>query len=632
MDKSFIKNLNFQQQKAVTHKDGPLLILAGAGSGKTRVLTYRAIYFILEKGFEPENILLVTFTNKAAGEMKERIRNLLKAKSLKLKAPYAGTFHSFCARILRIEGKHLGISQTYLIYDEADQIDLIKQAMSELDVSLKDFKPASILTTISGAKNELIGPTEYPQYARGYFQKTVARVYLSYQKLLQKYEALDFNDLLFETVKLFWKEPLILAKYQNRFRYILVDEYQDTNRAQYELTKLLAKKWRHLTVVGDVSQSIYGWRGANFRNILNLEKDFPDLKTINLEQNYRSKQTILDAAHALISHNTTHPVLKLWTKKDKGKKIGIFQAKSEKDEAQFIVNQISRPRLPTSSRLGRGRLGSAEGGQSPSYSDFAILYRTNAQSRVLEEAFLHQGIPYVLVGGTRFYERKEVKDCLAYLRLLANEKDLVSYKRIKKIGKRRMTNFFDLMARLKKEKIDKHTTIELLDKVLKATDYLSLFDTKNEQDLARLENIKELKSVAMEFPCLTDFLENAALVEQEQLPRNETGLTKASKRNAVTLMTAHAAKGLEFKNVFMVGMEEGLFPHSRSLMEKEELEEERRLAYVGMTRAKESLYLTFAQRRLYFGMRSVNQISRFIAEIPKYLLEWVNNDYSSSLP
>jgi len=627
MSLSFLEDLNPSQREAVSYEKGPLLILAGAGSGKTRALTYRAAYFILKKEIEPENILLVTFTNKAANEMKERVRSLLNHQSLIINAdvkaerprserqgyqlPFAGTFHSFCARILRGEGKNIGISPAYLIYDTADQIDLVKQAMKELSISSKDFKPASILATISSVKSELISPIEYPQYARGYFQKTAARVYLTYQQLLKKYEALDFDDLLFETLKLFWKYPEILAKYQNRFRYILVDEYQDTNKAQYKLTKLLAKKWRNLTVVGDVSQSIYGWRGANFRNVLNLKNDFPDLATINLEQNYRSKQIILDAAYALISHNTTHPILKLWTKRDKGKKIKLYQAKSEKDEANFVVNRIQQSTINN---------------QQSTFSNFAVLYRTNAQSRVLEEAFLHSGIPYVLVGGTRFYERKEIKDCLAYLRLLANEKDLVSFRRIEKVGKKRLEKFLSLIEKIGKKRLVKYATVKVLDEVLKTTEYLSIFDPKNEKDLVRIENIKELRSVAMEFPKLSDFLENVALVEQEHLPRRR--LKDKRLRNAVTLMTAHSAKGLEFKTVFMVGMEEGLFPHSRSLLEKEELEEERRLAYVGITRAKEYLYLSYAQHRLYFGVRSTNQVSRFIAEIPQYLLELINNDHS----
>lgn len=605
MSFDLIKDLNPQQQKAVVYNKGPLLVLAGAGSGKTRVLTYKAGYLVLEKGTNPNNILLVTFTNKAAEEMKERIKKILTSHLSHPDLPFAGTFHSFCAKILRKEGKHLGISPSYLIYDTTDQLNLIKDVMRRLNISLQHFKPSSILTTISSAKNELVGPTEYSGYARGYFQQTAARVYSLYQKLLDKFEALDFDDLIFKTVELFRKEPPVLEKYQNRFYYILVDEYHDTNQAQYELTKLLAKKWKNLTVVADCSQSIYGWRGANFRNVLNLKNDFPQLKIINLEQNYRSSQTILKAAFNVIKQNTTHPILKLWTQNHKGEKIKVYEARDEKDEAQFIINQISHFSFPTSHF---------------SYSDFAILYRTNAQSRVLEEAFLPTGIPYVLIGGVRFYERKEIKDCLAYLRLLANPKDMMSFKRIEKLGNKRLKKFLQLQEKIKPVNF---TTAELLDKILKATNYWDLFNEKEEKDLARIENIKELFSVATEFPSLTDFLENVALVEQEHLPDNQPLMRKGKKENAVTLMTMHAAKGLEFKTVFMVGMEEGLFPHSRSLMEKDELEEERRLAYVGITRAKENLYLTYSRRRLYFGTHNFNQISRFITEIPQNLLEFI---------
>lgn len=608
----FIKGLNPQQQKAVTYNKGPLLILAGAGSGKTRVLTYKTGYLISKKGIEPNNILLVTFTNKAAGEMKERIKKLLQQQSLRKnhQLPFAGTFHSFCAKILRKQGKRLGISPSYLIYDQTDQLDLVKQVMKILDISTQRFKPISILATISSAKNELIGPGEYSGYARGYFQETTAKIYPLYQKFLGEYEALDFDDLIFKTVELFRKEPRTLEEYQDQFLHILVDEYHDTNHAQYELTKLLAKKKQNLTVVADCSQSIYGWRGADFRNVLNLKNDFPQLKTINLEQNYRSSQTILEAAFNVIKQNTTHPVLKLWTQNSKGKKIKAYEAGSEKEEANFVVNIIQSSIINQS---------------SAAYSDFAVLYRTNAQSRALEEAFLTASIPYLLVGGVRFYARKEIKDCLAYLRLLVNPKDRVSYQRTEKLGKRRLEKFLQLAEKIK---IKKLTVTELLNKVLKTTNYWDLFDEKDEKDLARIENIKELFSVAAEFPQLTDFLENVALVEQEHLPKNQALIKKGQKKNVVTLMTMHAAKGLEFKTIFMVGMEEGLFPHSRSLLEKEELEEERRLAYVGITRAKKNLYLIFSRRRLYFGVHSFNQVSRFITEIPNNLLEFINHDCS----
>lgn len=598
------EDLNPQQQKAVTYKNRPLLILAGAGSGKTRVLTYRAAWLINHHQVDPATILLVTFTNKAALEMKKRVQKIAGQK-----LPFASTFHSWCARMLRKEGKYLGIPINFVIYDTTDQIDLVKQVMQEKGISSSSFKPGAILAAISQAKNELFSPGEYFEYAKGHFYQTAAQVYINYQQKLKKYQALDFDDLLFETVKLFWQHQDILQKYQEQFLYILVDEYQDTNKAQYELTKLLAKKYGRLTVVGDVSQSIYGWRGANFRNVLDLKTDFPDLRTINLEQNYRSTQNILDAAHGVISRNTSHPVLKLWTKKNKGGKIRLYPAHSEKDEAQFAAHKIQSLMMND---------------QTLTYADFAILYRTNAQSRVLEEVLLHQGIPYTLVGGVRFYDRKEIKDCLAYLRLVANAKDMVSFKRIQKIGKRRTNKFFNWLED-NKTKVKKLTTLILLEQILKATSYLDLFNHKDEQNLARLENVKELKSVAREFPRLDDFLENVALVEQEYLPQDELKIKLDKKKDLVTLMTMHAAKGLEFAVVFLVGMEEGLFPHSRSLLEKEELEEERRLAYVAITRAKKLLYLIFAQRRLYFGSRSCNQVSRFIAEIPQYLLELVEH-------
>lgn len=592
-----LTQLNPTQQEAVTFGEGPLLILAGAGSGKTRALTHRAAYLIQERKISSDNILLLTFTNKAAGEMKERIQNLLGNSQNRL--PFAGTFHSFCARLLRKEGKSLNIPTNYTIYDESDQLETVKLAMVKLDISTKEYKPSSILATISQAKNELIPAMEYPQYARGHFQEIVARVFLTYQKLLKDYQALDFDDLLFETVKLFQKEKSILTKYQNRFQHVLIDEYQDTNQAQYTLTKLLAGKWRNLCAVGDAAQAIYGWRGANYRNLMNLKNDFPDLTIINLEQNYRSTQNILQAANEVIKINTRHPILKLWTKNKSGEKLIIYEAGNEQEEAQYIINNIV-----------------SQGGN---YSDYVVLYRTNAQSRVIEEAFLHAGLPYLLVGGTRFYERKEIKDCLAYLRLLANPKDMASYKRIQKLGKGRLKKFLKFTEKFDQEKYKKKlTTLEILDKTLEATDYLDFFDKKDEKDLARLENIKELRSVATEFPELNGFLENVALVQQEYLPQHPLG---NKKKNAVTLMTTHAAKGTEFPVVFMVGMEEGLFPHSRSMMDKEEIEEERRLCYVGMTRAKKKLHLLYTRQRLYFGQRSTNPPSRFLADISEDLVE-----------
>lgn len=596
MASGILKDLNAEQRAAVTFDDGPLLILAGAGSGKTRAIIYRVAHLIGEKGINPSQILLTTFTNKAANEMRERLLRLVGEAP-----PFTGTFHSLCAKILRKHGSTIGIPPSYVIYDERDQEKVVKQAILTLNLSVRDFKPRSVLGTISSAKNELIGASEYPQYARGHWQKAVARIYPQYQKLLRQYQALDFDDLLMEVVLLFERESTVLSNFQDRFRYVLVDEYQDTNHAQYVLTKQLCGKWKNLTCVGDASQSIYMWRGADFRNLTKLQSDFPDLTIVNLERNYRSTQTILDAAYGVISHNNTHPVLCLWTNRKGGEKITVYEAKDEKDEAEFILRQIDN-------------LSNAN--TQLSLKDFAVLYRTNAQSRVVEEAFIRTGVAYVLVGGTRFYERKEIKDCLAYLRLLSNPKDLVSFQRVQKLGKRRLSKFFEFSEKYKAGKPkSSQKTLDLLDRILKATGYLDLFDRKDESDLARLENIKELRSVAAEFPDLSQFLENVALVEQEHLPDHPVKDRK--KRHAATLMTLHAAKGLEFPVVFIIGMEEGLFPHSRSMLEKDELEEERRLCYVGITRAKNRLFLSYARRRLYFGRYGSNIISRFLKRFRK---------------
>jgi len=598
MDHTLLNDLNPEQKKAVLNTDGPMIILAGAGSGKTRVLTYKVMYLLLEKGITPEEILMVTFTNKAAGEMKERMQKFfaLLNDGIPTGQPFVATFHSLCARILRFDGERLGISRRFVIYDSNDQLDVIKEAMHRLLISPKDFKPASILTTISGAKNELIYDDEYSTFARGIFQQTVAKLYPLYQKILKENDALDFDDLILQTVRLFKQNPEILEKYQNRFRYLLVDEYQDTNRAQYVLSKLLAEKYKNICVVGDFSQSIYSWRGADYRNLIKFTNDFNDTKTFSLSQNYRSTQKILDAASTVISKNTSHPVLKLWTENPSGEALEIYEATSEQDEADFIIRTIIS--------LGVSKL-----------NDVAVLYRTNAQSRVVEEAFLHHSIPYTLIGGTRFYERKEIKDVLSYLRHTANPNETISLKRIEKLGKARLERFLKFVE--KHPDTEDIPTIELLDSVIEATRYLEMYDEHDEEDRARLENIKELRSVAINFPNMTEFLENVALVEQEYT----SGPKENQFKNAVTLMTLHAAKGLEFPVVFMIGMEEGLFPHSRALMDKQELEEERRLCYVGMTRAKDRLFLTHARRRLFFGQRTNNTISRFLIELPEDVIE-----------
>lgn len=600
-----LKDLNKDQQLAVMHTDGPAIILAGAGSGKTRVLTYKVMYLVVEKHINPENILMITFTNKAAKEMKERILKFYTDQRLTPndsprgeagKRPLVSTFHSLCAKILRIDGKYIGLSSKFAIYDDNDQLDCIKEAMKRLNLSIKDFKPSSVLSTISQAKNELLTPLDYLGIARGYFQETVAKIYSMYQQILKENDAVDFDDLINRTIRLLEENIEVLKKYQEKFRYVLVDEYQDTNKAQYRLTKLLCAKWKNVCVVGDFSQSIYSWRGADYRNLMKFQQDFVGVKTFTLSQNYRSTQKILDAASKVIANNTSHPVLKLWTENPIGEQIEIYEANNEQEEADFIIQTVIT--------LGITNL-----------CDVAVLYRTNAQSRVIEEAFLHHAIPYLLVGGTRFYERKEIKDVLSYLRMLGNPKDMVSYKRIEKLGKGRLEKFLNFQAEIEGQ--DDIPTIDLLDRVLKATDYLSLYDEKDEEDRMRLENIKELRSVAIEFPEVNEFLENVALVEREYT----ANLSEAEKRNGVTLMTLHGAKGLEFPIVFMIGMEEGLFPHSRALMDKQELEEERRLCYVGITRAEHRLFFTYARRRLYFGQRTSNTVSRFISELPEEVLK-----------
>ncbi len=605
---NLLSDLNFQQVEAVKATDGPVLILAGAGSGKTRALTYRVAYLISEKKIAPENILVLTFTNKAAGEMVKRIRTLLADEPLAQgRTPVMGTYHSFCAKILRRDGGVLGLPPGFAIYDEGDALDVIKEAMSNLNIAVQKTSPYSVRSTISGAKNELISALEYPQYARGYFQETVAKIYLEYQKIMERNRALDFDDLLLMVIKLFQTDPAILTRYQIQFQYILIDEYQDTNPAQYLISKYLSNRHKNICVVGDASQSIYRFLGADFRNIVNFQKDYPTAQVFNLEQNYRSTQTILDAAHSVISKNKSHPILELWTDKKGGEKIELYEARSEVEEASFIIGNLRKP-----------------------LSDNAVLYRTNAQSRALEEQFLKAGVPYRLIGGVSFYERKEIKDVLSYLRLLQNPEDSVSLKRAEKIGKGRLAKIRELYIEIQRSEAtedarrdtkpagpgtENYSTLELLDLVLSRTGYLAYIDDNTEVGKMRVENVKELRSVAEEFPNLTEFLENVALVEAADNPR-----LKKNTQEAVTLMTLHSAKGLEFPVVFIVGMEEGLFPHSRAMLDVNELEEERRLCYVGITRAKEKLYLTYARQRLYFGTRTNNLVSRFLSDIPQNLI------------
>jgi len=595
------------------------LVVAGPGSGKTKVLTHRVAHLIEKYNVPETNILCVTFTNKAAGEIKQRISKMLGVSG---KLPWGGTFHSICSRILRKDGFRNKIPPSFVIYDTDDQRSLIKQIQKDFGINPKQTNPNAALTTISNAKSELINPAEYEKFAHGYFQKTVAKIYPEYQKRLRDNEALDFDDLLVETVNLFTADAAILQKYQNFFEYILVDEYQDTNKAQYVLTKLLSGAHNNLFVVGDMSQAIYSFRGADFRNILNFQKDYPAAKIYNLEQNYRSTQTILDAAKSVIKNNANHIPLDLWTKNKSGDKITCFTGRNQKDEADFIVERV---------------LDATASGRQ--YKDMAVLYRTNAQSRNIEEHLIRASIPYRIIGGLRFYSRKEVKDIISYLRVIYNPKDSVSWARIVNVPPRGIGA--KSLERLKAggwdlDEIDAKTrlpfstwvgasgemsTVELMDDVLEKTEYVDWLkkslDEGKEENLARIENIGELRSVASEFLDLAEFLENVALIESAATAR---GLEDNA--DAITLMTVHASKGLEFPLVFLAGMEEGLFPHSNSLMEADGLEEERRLCYVAITRAMDQVFLTNAHSRLYFGNIQANLPSRFLKEIPVELLDF----------
>ncbi|HXK52665.1 UvrD-helicase domain-containing protein [Candidatus Nomurabacteria bacterium] len=616
----FLNELNEQQKEAALHVDGPALVVAGPGSGKTRVLTYRVANLIFNHGISPFNILCVTFTNKASGEINERVAKLLRnlqAGSTKL--AWSGTFHSICAKILRIDGKEINIPSTFVIYDTDDQVALIKRILKDFGLDPKQYNPNAVLATISSAKSELILSTDYANYAQGYFQRTVARIYPEYQKRLRDNNALDFDDLLVQAVLLFEKRPEVLLKYQNKFKYILVDEYQDTNKAQYVLTKNLSNGSKNIFVVGDMSQAIYSFRGANYRNILNFQTDYPDARIFNLERNYRSTQIILDAAKSIIKNNTSHIELDLWTEKVEGDLIELYTADSEIDEAGYVVNKITEI---VSDRT-----------RSPliTLNDIAILYRTNAQSRNIEEQLIKNNIPYRIVGGFRFYARKEIKDITSYLKVLYNPQDTISWQRIinvpsrgigikgqaeleeggwnlEEISRRTKVDFVGLSLLAKDS-----TTLELLDVVLDKSGYIKMLNDGTEENIVRMENIQELRSVATNFPVLAEFLENVALIESSDKP-------ETYEQDRITLMTVHASKGLEFKYVFIVGMEENLFPHSRSLMELDAIEEERRLCYVAITRAGIKVFLTKAESRLFYGRRESNVSSRFLQEIPAHLL------------
>jgi DNA helicase II / ATP-dependent DNA helicase PcrA len=596
-----LKGLNPQQKEAVIYTGSPLLLLAGAGSGKTRVLTHRAAYFIQQNLANPAEILLLTFTNKAAGEMKERMAKLLpQTSSLKSNNLFAGTFHSFCCRVLRIDGDKIGIGHNFNIYDSNDQQDLVKRILIEMDLSPKEFKPSSVMYYIENAKNNFKNPQLCQDLASGFWEDYAAKIYKKYQKKLEEFNALDFNDLLFRTVELLENVPSCLDKYNNKFKYIFIDEYQDTNQVQYRLSKLLAQKDKQITAVGDACQAIYGWRGADYKNLENFQKDFTNTKIINLEENYRSTQNILSAANKIIAKNTSHPILNLFTSKTSQEKIKAYEAQNEVDEAEHVAQQIDfyfrNLNIP--------------------YKNIAVLYRMNAQSRVLEEAFLKHTIPYVLLGGTRFYERAEIKDIISMVRFACDQRDKISETRIiKTLGKRRSKVFFENIDSISL----KQKTSDILNQLLDISGYMSKFNLKDEDHQKKIENIKELNSVATTYPKVQDFLENIALVEQEYSLQEKN--KKKEKKEGVRLMTLHGSKGLEFEVVFLVGLEEGILPHLRCIVDEKEIEEERRLCYVGVTRAKDFLHITYASKRLYFGKSSLNEPSRFLADIPQNLIE-----------
>ncbi|MDU7926952.1 MAG: DNA helicase PcrA [Veillonella sp.] len=637
---SLLTGLNKEQQQAVQHTEGPLLILAGAGSGKTKVLTVR-IAHLLAQGVNPYEILAITFTNKAAKEMKSRVEGLVGDVANRI---WLSTFHSFCAKFLRFElDNFLGYNSNFTIYDTSDSQAVIKAALKALNLDDKYYPVGAMIGAISDAKNKLLFASDFRKQARDFYQQKVADVYEYYERELRKNNALDFDDLLLVAVKLLQSNEAVLDKYSKRFRYVMIDEYQDTNHAQYLLAKLLASHWKNIAVVGDADQSIYAWRGADIQNILDFEKDYPNCTSIKLEQNYRSTKIILDAANAVIENNEGRPKKNLWTDKTEGAKIQHFTAQSEHEEAAFIGDTIAKKHdihgVP--------------------YGDMAILYRTNAQSRVLEEALIKRALPYTMVGGTKFYDRKEIKDVLAYLRVLYNPFDDLSLLRIINVPKRSIgattvaklqdyarangTSLFMTLTQLHlvdtikgktKEKLEEFgiliftlvaemegkTVLDILESILDRTGYLAqLEESTDPQDQARAENIGELLSVAKDFQdtnpngTVEDFLEQVALVNDVDSFEQE--------ESKVTLMTLHAAKGLEFPTVFLGGLEEGLFPHSRTLMNPEEIEEERRLAYVGITRAEKELYISNATTRTVFGRTSSYLPSRFIDEIPEELVD-----------
>jgi DNA helicase-2/ATP-dependent DNA helicase PcrA len=636
-----LTGLNPEQRRAVESTEGPLLIQAGAGSGKTKTLTHRIAYLIATDKATPYNILAVTFTNKAAKEMRARVAQLLGENADNRSfMPYMGTFHSICVRLLRQDGEHIGIPKSFVIFDESDRQAAVKQASKQLMLDEKSFPARALSGLISSAKNELITPAEYSGSANSPSQKAAAQVFPLYERALKDAGALDFDDLISRTVSLLQTQPEICKKWQQQFKYIMIDEYQDTNAAQYKLVKLLTGPDKNIAVVGDDWQSIYSWRGADFRNILKFEQDYPGCTVIKLEQNYRSTKHILDAAHAVITKNQQRSDKQLWTAAGNGLPVQLLQVANERAEGDALIRRIRN---------------GVDSGQRK-FSDYAVLYRTNAQSRSIEEAFVHYGVPYRVVGGVRFYDRKEIKDVIAYLRLIFQPEDRVSFERIvnvpaRGLGAKSILNFGgwlrhegltleagllrvndcpDLTPKAKKALfelgellVSLRTVMHdasvsgLIDSLLRRIGYLQSLDDGTPQGEARQENVKELLSVAQEYAevGLDGFLEEVALVSD---------LDGADfSGEAVTLMTLHAAKGLEFPVVFMIGMEETIFPHSRALYDQSEMEEERRLCYVGMTRARQELYLTTANGRLLYGGVQHNPPSRFLSEISA---DFVQND------
>jgi DNA helicase II / ATP-dependent DNA helicase PcrA len=611
---TLLDQLNLEQRQAVLHKDGPAIVLAGAGSGKTRVLTSRAAYLIKEKLATAKEILLLTFTNKAAAEMKRRVLNYTGQQLL-----FSGTFHSLGVKILRLEANKQtqknsqlqiagrSISPQFTIYDDQDQINLFKNIYKNNGIDRQEFKITTTKAIISQIKNQLISPSNYMTDANNSFKQTVGKIYKIYEQRLKTEDALDFDDLLILTYQLLKKNQDVRQRYQEQFKHVLIDEYQDTNKVQYLLSKILAKPQNNLFVVGDFSQSIYAWRGADYKNLKQLSSDFPDITEYRLERNYRSTQNILDAATQIIHQNQLHPILELWTdqKNEKDQKIQLYELNNAELEAAKIAQIISEKFLN-------------------SLDQIAILYRTNAQSRAFEEAFIHRQLPYRIIGGTKFYQRKEIKDLLAYLRLCFNDLDSPSLTRTIKLGKRRFKDFQKWLRKVEDQILDNPSLA--LQGILEATHYLDKFNKKDPEDQSRLDNIEELLSVASQFENSQYFLENVALVQDGYLLEQKTG----TKSTGISLMSLHSAKGLEFEIVFMVGMEEGLLPHNRSMLSEEDLEEERRLCYVGITRAKQQLFFSYARNRYTFGNQQQNLPSRFLTEVSSNLIS-VNRHFDETI-